>query len=149
MGAGGKTMQSSKSTETILLLIWTQALIAVLGSLFYSEIMGFIPCELCWIQRIFMYPLVLIYGIAAFKKDLSIALPGLFMSGIGIFISTYHYLLQKLPALQDQGGACKTVACNLQYVNYFGFITIPFLAGIAFVIIFTLHIVLLREMRRK
>lgn len=142
-------MEKSKSTETILLLIWSQALVAVLGSLFYSEIMGFVPCELCWIQRIFMYPLVLIYGVAMIKRDVSVALPGLIMSGIGMFISTYHYLLQKLPALQEVGGSCGPVPCNLQYVNYFGFITIPFLAGTAFIVIFTLHIVLLIQMRRK
>src|SRR5690625_1441992 len=138
-------MKSSNVKENILLMIWIQALIATLGSLFYSEIMGFITCELCWIQRIFMYPLVMIYGVAAFKKDLSIALPGLFLSGIGMFISVYHYLLQKLPALHEAGGSCGIVPCNTEYVNYFGFITIPFLAGTAFIIIFTLHIVLLKQ----
>ncbi len=142
-------MENSKSSETILLIIWIQALVATLGSLFYSEVMGFIPCELCWIQRIFMYPLVMIYGVAAFKKDLSIALPGLFLSGIGMFISAYHYLLQKLPALHEVGASCGIVPCHTEYVNYFGFITIPFLAGTAFIIIFTLHIVLLKQSRRK
>lgn len=138
-------MENSKRKETILLIIWVQALIATLGSLFYSEVMGFVPCELCWIQRIFMYPLVMIYGVAAFKKDISIALPGLFLSGIGMFISAYHYLLQKLPVLHEAGASCGIVPCNTQYVNYFGFITIPFLAGTAFIIIFTLHIVLLKH----
>ncbi|HLQ97240.1 MAG TPA: disulfide oxidoreductase [Candidatus Dormibacteraeota bacterium] len=138
-------MKKSKTSETILLIIWIQALIATLGSLFYSEVMGFTPCELCWVQRIFMYPLVMIYGVAAFKKDLSIALPGLFLSGIGMFISAYHYLLQKLPSLQEVGASCGIVPCNTEYVNYFGFITIPFLAGTAFIVIFTLHIVLLKQ----
>src|SRR5699024_12841110 len=101
-------MKKSKTSETILLIIWIQALIATLGSLFYSEVMGFTPCELCWVQRIFMYPLVMIYGVAAFKKDLSIALPGLFLSGIGMFISAYHYLLQKLPSLQEVGASCRS-----------------------------------------
>src|SRR5690625_286503 len=142
-------MENSKSSETILLMIWIQALIATLGSLFYSEVMGFTPCELCWVQRIFMYPLVMIYGVAALKKDLSIALPGLFLSGIGMFISAYHYLLQKLPSLHEVGASCGIVPCNTEYVNYFGFITIPFLAGTAFIIIFTLHIVLLKQSRRK
>lgn len=137
-------MKESKVSETVLLIIWAQTLVAVLGSLFYSEILGYIPCELCWIQRIFMYPLVIIYGVAALKKDLSIALPGLILSGIGFFISLYHYLVQKLPALQEVGGSCNNIPCNLQYVNYFGFITIPFLAGAAFVIIFILHSVLLK-----
>lgn len=140
-------MVYSKKSETILLIIWGQAIIALLGSLFYSELIGYIPCDLCWIQRIFMYPLVVIYGIAAIKRDISIALPGLVLSGIGMFVSLYHYLVQKLPALQDVGESCSSVPCNLQYVNYFGFVTISFLAGLAFIIIFTLHIVLLKQTR--
>lgn len=142
-------MRESKASETVLLLIWGQTLVAVLGSLFYSEILGYIPCDLCWIQRIFMYPLVVIYGVAAIKKNVTIALPGLILSAIGFFVSVYHYLIQKLPALQDIGGSCSNIPCNLQYVNYFGFITIPFLAGMAFLIIFSLHIVLLKMYRRK
>ncbi|GAA0448032.1 MAG: disulfide oxidoreductase [Bacillota bacterium] len=137
----------SKRAENLLLLIWAQAFIALLGSLFFSEVMNYEPCELCWFQRILMYPLVIIYGVAAVKKDLSIALPGLIMSGIGMFVSTYHYLVQKLPALQDTGGACGLVPCNLTYVNYFGFVSIPFLAGTAFIIIFVLHLILWKEQK--
>src|SRR5699024_11546405 len=62
-----------------------------------------------------------------------------------LFISAYHYLLQKLPSLQEVGASCGIVPCNTEYVNYFGFITIPFLAGTAFIVIFTLHIVLLKQ----
>ncbi|HLS61620.1 MAG TPA: disulfide oxidoreductase [Virgibacillus sp.] len=142
-------MINSERNETILLLIWGQALVALLGSLFYSEILGYTPCDLCWMQRIFMYPLVVIYGVAAIKKDLSIALPGLILSGIGALVSIYHYLIQKLAAFQSIGDVCGEVPCNLQYVNYFGFITIPFLAATAFILIFILHIVLLVQNRRK
>lgn len=138
-------MKLAKRHETLLLIIWTQALLATVGSLFYSEVMGYIPCELCWYQRILMYPLILIYGIAIFKKDLQIALPGIFLSGIGMFVSVYHYALQKVPAFQNAGGFCGDVPCNLQYVNYFGFITIPFLAGLAFIIIFCTHLIILRK----
>ncbi|MBY7143051.1 disulfide bond formation protein B [Virgibacillus sp. NKC19-3] len=137
----------TKKGENLLLLMWVQAFIALSGSLFYSEVMGYIPCELCWVQRIFMYPLVIIYGVAAIKKDISIALPGLILSGIGMFVSAYHYLIQKLPALQEAGDACGLVPCNAAYVNYFGFITIPFLAGLAFIIIFVLHLMLLKTTR--
>lgn len=138
-------MENEKTSEIFLLLIWTQAVLATLGSLFYSEIIGYVPCDLCWIQRIFMYPLVIIYGVAAIKRDISLALPGLILSAIGFFISTYHYLVQKLPALHDAGGSCQIVPCNVQYVNYFGFVTIPFLAGLAFLIICTLHIIILKR----
>ncbi|MUK90095.1 disulfide bond formation protein B [Ornithinibacillus sp. L9] len=139
----------SKINENILLAIWAVSFLATAGSLFYSEVMGYIPCELCWYQRILMYPLIVIYGVAAWKKDINLALPGLILSGIGMFVSTYHYFVQKLPALQEAGGACGLVPCNFQYVNYFGFITIPFLAGTAFIIIFVLHLVLFKQNRRK
>ncbi|WP_404458715.1 disulfide oxidoreductase [Oceanobacillus kapialis] len=139
----------TKKAENLLLLIWAQAFTALAGSLFFSEIMGYTPCELCWIQRILMYPLVIIYGVAAFKKQVSIALPGLILSGIGMLVSTYHYLVQKLPALQQAGDACGLVPCNLAYVNYFGFITIPFLAGIAFIVIFVLHVLLIKEIKER
>lgn len=142
-------MTKRKRNEDLLLLIWATSFIALAGSLFYSEVMGYEPCELCWIQRILMYPLVVIYGVAAIKKDLAIAIPGFILSGIGMFVSTYHYLVQKLPTLQDAGGACGLVPCNLTYVNYYGFITISFLAGTAFIIIFVLHLILLKQQRRN
>lgn len=140
-------MNISKTSENLLLAIWGVAVIATGGSLFYSEIVGYEPCELCWFQRILMYPLIIIYGTALFKKQLSIALPGLILSGIGMCVSTYHYLLQKLPALKEAGGACGLVPCNVEYVNYFGFITIPFMAGTAFIMIFVMHIFLLKQTR--
>lgn len=138
----------SKKEETILLLIWVQSLLAVAGSLFFSEVMGYIPCELCWIQRIFMYPLAVVYGVALFKRDLRIALPGFILSIIGVCFSIYHYLIQKLPALHEVGASCGNAPCNVQYINYFGFITIPFLAGTAFLVIIILHFVVLKLARR-
>lgn len=138
-------MEHSKRTENILLSIWVIAVIATVGSLYFSEIKGYAPCEFCWYQRILMYPLVIIYGIAAWMKNKMIALPGIFLSGIGMLVSTYHYLVQKLPALQETGSACGLVPCNTAYVNYFGFITIPFMAGTAFLLIFVLHLILWRN----
>jgi len=138
-------MEISKKQETFLLIIWTQSLLAVFGSLFYSEVIGYIPCELCWYQRILMYPLIIIYGTALIKKDIHIAFPGIILSGIGIVVSVYHYSLQKMPALKDAGGFCGEVPCTLQYVNYFGFVTIPFLALIAFLVIFIIHLMMIRK----
>ncbi|UFU00502.1 disulfide oxidoreductase [Radiobacillus kanasensis] len=135
--------------ETILFLVWAQSVIATLGSLFFSEIMHFIPCELCWYQRILMYPLVVIYGYAVFKKDIQFALPGLIMSGIGVLVSSYHYTLQKVPTLQQAGESCGIIPCTTEYINVFGFITIPFLALVAFLIIFFLHVTLLVQQRRR
>src|SRR5690625_7117338 len=91
-----------------------------------------------------MYLLVVIYGVAMFKKEINVALPGLILSGIGMLVSIYDYMVQKLPVLQSTGDACGLVPCNFQYVNYFGFISIPFLSGAAFMIIFILHLLFLR-----
>lgn len=138
-------MTLSKRKENLLILIWSVSVVATLGSLFYSEILGYTPCELCWIQRIFMYPLVIIYSVALYKRDINIALPGSILSGIGLLISIYHYGLQKASFMQDNAGICGDVPCNLQYVNYFGFITIPFLAGIAFLLIFFMNYILYKR----
>lgn len=141
-------MNFSKKSETLLLIIWTIALLATAGSLFYSEVRGYTPCELCWFQRILMYPLVIIYGVSLWKKNVDIALPGLILSGIGMLIALYHYSLQKIPSLHSAGGLCGDIPCNLQYVNFFGFLTIPFQSLVAFIIIFVAHIILIREQRR-
>ncbi|MFC4403190.1 disulfide oxidoreductase [Gracilibacillus xinjiangensis] len=137
-----------KKKETLLFIAWAQSLVAMLGSLFYSEVQGYIPCELCWYQRILMYPLVLIYGYALYKKDIRYAFPGLIMSGIGIGVSTYHYLIQQVPSMSSAGDACGLVPCNGIYVEFLGFITIPFQALIAFIVIFVIHLVLIVQQRR-
>lgn len=129
-------MPLSKRSERLLFIIWTQSLVATLGSLYFSEILGYIPCNLCWIQRIFMYPIVILSTVALIKRNKDIAYGSLYLSGIGMLISIYHYGLQKIPFLGDATGICGDVPCNLQYINYGGFITIPFLAGTAFIVIF-------------
>jgi len=130
--------------ENRLFIIWAAALTATAGSLFFSEVLGYEPCELCWYQRILMYPLVIVYGVGLVKKNAAMTLPGLILSGVGVIVSLYHYLLQKVPAI-GAGDACGLVPCNVQYINIFGFITIPFLAGTAFIIIFITHLSMVRK----
>ncbi|AIE59196.1 disulfide oxidoreductase [Bacillus methanolicus] len=130
-------MQPKKDIrETLLFVAWATSVIAMFGSLYFSEILQFEPCELCWYQRILMYPLVIILGIAVIKKDYRIAFYSMIMSGIGFFTSLYHYSLQKVPFMADHAISCGRVPCTSQYINWFGFITIPFLALTAFTIIF-------------
>lgn len=125
-----------------LLVAWIAAVIATLGSLYFSEVMQFIPCTLCWYQRIFMYPLAIVLGIAFYKNDRRIYPYVLPLSIIGMLISGYHMLLQKIPYLK-QFEMCKTgVPCSEDYLNWFGFVTIPMLAFIAFTII-TISLVIL------
>lgn len=124
-----------KRIENGLIFIFTVSLIATLGSLYYSEIRGFTPCTLCWYQRIIMYPIILISGIALFQKNAHITLTTAIFGIIGTGTSLYHYGIQKLTFLSDSAPACGLVPCTGQYVNYLGFITIPFLALTAFILI--------------
>lgn len=114
---------------------WLISVVATLGSLYFSGIRGFIPCELCWYQRILMYPLSLILGIATFQNDQSVKKYVLPLAGIGWFISLFHYLEQKVPGFAAIKPCANGVPCSAEYINWLGFITIPFLALTAFTLI--------------
>ncbi|CAM4065352.1 disulfide oxidoreductase [Lederbergia lenta] len=129
-------VKQKDARENLIFFAWAVSVIATLGSLYFSEIKEYVPCELCWYQRILMYPLVIILGIGAARKDYKIALYSAVFSGIGMFVSLYHYLIQKVPAFAQQAPACGIVPCTGAYINWAGFITIPFLALIAFILIF-------------
>ncbi|KGP71561.1 disulfide oxidoreductase [Pontibacillus yanchengensis] len=137
-----------KKVEILLFITWFQAFLATFGSLFFSEVLNFIPCEKCWYQRILMYPQVLLYGLALFHKDLRYAQAGLYLSGIGIVIAAYHYGLQKIPALHAESSSCGVVPCDGEYINLLGFITIPFLSLIAFTVIFVMHMWMRKELKK-
>lgn len=137
----------TKKSENILLFMWVVSVIATMGSLFFSEIRNYEPCELCWIQRIFMYPLVLILGIAYVQKNARIATTTAIFSVIGGAISLYHYGLQKVSFLSENAPSCGRVSCTGEYINIFGFITIPFLALTAFVLIAISSFMLLKDLK--
>jgi disulfide bond formation protein DsbB len=119
-----------------LWLAWLMAVVATLGSLYYSQIAHFPPCEYCWYQRIAMYPLALILGIAAFKGDALIRRYALPLASIGIAISTYHYTIQHFPNLSS--GVCNTaIPCTAALVWKFDFVSIPFMALVSFAAIIT------------
>lgn len=99
---------------------------ATLGSLYFSEIENFTPCELCWFQRIAMYPLAVILPIAALRRDQGIRPYAIALAGIGALISLYHIQLQLFPG---QGSSCDADApCSYKWLDIFGFVSIPWLA---------------------
>ncbi|MFQ5615748.1 MAG: disulfide oxidoreductase [Anaerolineales bacterium] len=115
-------------------LAFGPALAALLGSLYYSEIAGFEPCELCWFQRILMYPLTVLILVGVFNDDRLLPKYVLPLSVTGMGVSTYHYLLQNHVFGGEQ--ICSFgVSCTLRYVNLWGFVTIPFMALTAFTMI--------------
>ena len=114
-----------------LLAAW----IATLGSLYFSEVAGFVPCTLCWYQRILMYPLSLLLALGLWRQDANLPILVLPFSLLGLCFSTYHYLLEKTHLFTSHGVCQAGVSCTTAWINWFGFVTIPFLALVGFLII--------------
>ena len=139
----------NKKLENSLLFMWVVSLVATLGSLYFSEIRGYIPCTMCWFQRIFMYPIVIITTVAVIQKNAKIALTTAVFSVIGGCISLYHYGIQKIDFLTESAPACGLVSCTGQYINWLGFITIPFLALTAFILIAITSFYMIRQLKEE
>lgn len=137
----------NKKADSLLFLAWASSLVATMGSLYFSEIMKYEPCELCWYQRILMYPMVILLGVAYVRKDFQAALYSTILSGIGLLVSLYHYSIQKVSILSESAPACGRVPCTGEYINLFGFITIPFLALTGFIIIFIASVMVLKALK--
>lgn len=131
----------AQSRDSALGLAWVVALVATLGSLYLSEIAQFPPCSLCWLQRIAMYPLVVMLGIAALREDNAIRWYALPLAGIGAALAFYHTLLQRLPGLQGATSCSMDAPCNVMWVREFGFVSIPVMALGAFLLIAALLLV--------
>jgi len=104
------------------------ALGAVALSLFYSEIVGYPPCELCWIQRIFLYPQLILFGMELYKRDRSIVDFSIVFAILGALTSIYHVYIEtggvsSLPCAAVN--AVGQVSCATRYIYEFGYVTIP------------------------
>jgi disulfide bond formation protein DsbB len=108
--------------------VFAMSLVAMLGSLYFSEIANYPPCELCWYQRIALYPIVFISGFAIFKKNRDILLPAFVLVVIGWLIGVFHNLLY-YEILPEAAAPCLAgISCTTKYIEWFGFLTIPLLA---------------------
>ncbi len=143
----GKSFRSTEYglflRKNYLLFGFIVSLGAMLGSLFYSEIMGYAPCVLCWYQRIFMYPQAFIFAFAMWKKDKRIATCSLMLSIIGGLIALYHYIFQI--GFLGVSGICDIIgyssSCSEAFFTNLGYLTIPMMAFTAFVLLIILGIV--------
>ncbi len=114
-------------------LAFVVAASGMLVSLLYSEIIGFAPCELCWIQRIFLYPQVIILGLALWKKTRDAGAYCLVLSGIGAVVAAYHFYGQSFnPSALLDCGASSGTSCAIRYFVEFGYVTIPLMSLTAF-----------------
>lgn len=112
---------------------WAIAAVATAGSLTLSEVYHFTPCELCWYQRIAMYPLVVVLGVGAWRRDLSMRLPALILAGVGAALSTWHVLVQRVPAMSNTTSCDASAPCTAIWVDVFQFFTIPTMALAGFI----------------
>lgn len=115
-----------------LFAAWTIALAASLGALFIGEIMGQYPCELCWFQRVFMFPLAIILGIAAFRSDRGVTPYALTLAGAGWVVSFYHALLYFGFAPEKIQPCGSGPSCSDSAMTLFGSVPIPLLSLSAF-----------------
>lgn len=136
-----------KGGWTWLLAAWGIALVATLGALFIGEVMGMTPCLLCWYQRIFMFPLALILGMAAFAEDRRGAVYGLPLALGGAALAAYHSALVAGWVPQWWVPCGSGPSCSRQNLEILGGIQIPWLSLVAFGAIALLLIVCLRKTR--
>ena len=128
---------------------WAIALVATVGSLFFSEVMGLPPCVLCWYQRIAMYPLVLIIGSGIITQDTRMRFYALPLCVSGLIISIYHNLLY-YGILPESIIPCTAgVSCTSRQIEWLGFITIPLMALTAFACLTLCLLLYKNEMERK
>lgn len=129
-------------SKNAVLLAFIYAFAGTVGSLIYSDVIGFDPCKLCWIQRIFMYPQFIILATALVIKDKKAWAYPLVLSSIGILVSIYHYYLQL-----GGGGFTKcavvgqSASCSERMVWEFGYVSIPMMALTAFAALIVLALI--------
>lgn len=114
----------------------TVAVVCTGGSLYLSEVIGFKPCRLCWIQRGFMYPAALVLVAAVVTRRRPVAWAGLALAVLGLPVSIFHRIEEEVGSI---GNVCEVAnPCSFKWINEFGFITIPTMAGVGFIGIITL-----------
>ncbi len=133
----------------VLSLLLVTTLGALVGSLAYSDIAGFPPCELCWIQRIFMYPQTLLVFVAMIKKEKSIVDYLLPLSILGALVAVYHSMTNLGVGPSLLGCTAVGGECSKLLVLEYGYITIPFMALTTFVYLIAISVVYYRAQKAK
>ena len=133
---------------TLLFLGWLIACISTLGSLFFSYVMEFAPCVLCWYQRICLFPLVIILARGLFPLDRHVVKYALPLTAAGWLLAAYHNLLyaELIPA--DMQPCGRGISCTEEHIELFGFLSIPLLSLISFTTLVSILIILQRRSRK-
>lgn len=137
--------RTQDSDWTLVFSCWLLASVAALGSLFFSEVMGHPPCVLCWYQRICMYPLVLILPAGLFPFDAKIVRYALPLSLVGLLLAIFHLLLVAGYIPETIKPCTQGIPCTEVQIVWFGFVTIPLLSAVSFLLISALLILTQRR----
>lgn len=132
-----------------LYFAWLIALLATFGSLYYSEIRHFPPCTLCWYQRIAAYPLAIILGMAAYKRDKNIIPYATVLACVGLVLAIYHVLEQYIPGFAGINLCGVGADCKNEYVHYLGFVSIPVMSVCGFLAILVLLYIFRKQSDKK
>lgn len=133
-------MNKTSLQRVCLLVAWVISLVALLGTLYGSHVLGYPVCHLCWYQRIGLYPLVIILGIAIFRDDLRVGIYAIPLALIAAVFASYQYMMQMIPGFGPIELCSKGASCSDIHLKLFGFITYPFLSITASVLIILLLI---------
>ncbi len=121
----------TSASEGRLVVAWLVALAATLGSLYFSEVRLFVPCTLCWVQRICMYPLALVLGVAVYVGDTGVRRYALPLVVTGWVVALVH-VLEELGVVSAPAACVVGVPCSVRWVEWWGVVTIPVLSLTAF-----------------
>jgi disulfide bond formation protein DsbB len=132
-----------------LLLAWVVAIVTTAGSLWYSEHFHFLPCELCWYQRILMYPLVAILGVGWFRRDRAVWITALPFLVLGPMVSLYHWLVERVPSFAESTSCSIDAPCSAPYFEKLGFVTLAWMALSSFLLMGSLLALYATASRRQ
>ena len=142
-----KSANPDAEAWALIFAAWLIASIATLGALFLGEVMGVPPCNLCWYQRIFMFPLMLILPLGLFPFDRRMIRYALVLAGPGWLIALFHQLLA-LGVIPESIKPCMPgIPCSETTLRWFGFVTIPTLSLAAFSVLLSLFAIALFRTR--
>jgi disulfide bond formation protein DsbB len=111
------------------------AVVGTTGSLYYSLWAGYVPCELCWYQRILMYPLVVVLGVGLLRRDRGVRWTALPFVVLGTGVSTYHWLVERVPSIAGTTSCSAEASCAVPYFERLGFVTLAWMSLSGFLVI--------------
>jgi len=127
--------EKGRTAWSLLFAVWILVAIATLGSLFFSEVMGIPVCELCWYQRIAMYPLVAILALGLFPYDPGVVRYAVALASVGWLIALYQLLLV-IGIIPESAQPCvQGIPCSETHISILGFLNIPTFSFLSFTLI--------------